>query len=205
MTTVIGSSRLILFASLRDLAIGARMPGIHPSSSSGLPSVFGDEHPRRRFRRRARKVHDFGEDAQLRDGERPQLHFEGDKPLHGGVDGPLHGAFAFVGLDGFGDFPQHAQQEGAGARGRIGHRHRRRGQPGMLPETRAPQHLIDQPDHGADHFRRRVVRAGLLSERVVIDLEKVLVEIEPGVGVALADRRPVDRVQHARRACRAMS
>jgi hypothetical protein len=32
---------------------------------------------------------------------------------------------------------------------------------------------------------------------VIIDFEEVLIEVEPGFGVALADGRPVDRVQHA--------
>ena len=69
--------------------------------------------------------------------------------------------------------------------------------PACCPKRGLRKRLIHQPNHGADDFGRRVIRAGQFAERVVIDFEEVLVEIEPGFGVALADRRPVDGVQHA--------
>ena len=69
--------------------------------------------------------------------------------------------------------------------------------PARLAEA-AAQHVIDEADHRADDFRRRVVRAGQLAQVVVVDRQEVLVEVEPGVGLALADRVPVHGVEHAR-------
>ena len=163
----------------------------------GIPERVGDEHARGRLRRPAGEIDDLGEDAQLRDGERPELHLKGDEPADGGVDRLLHGSFAFVGLDGLGNFPQHAQDVGAGAGRGISDGHGRRGQPRVLPEARTAQGLIDELNHRADDFGRRVVRAGQFAERVVIDLEEVFVEVEPGFGPALADGRPMHRVEHA--------
>ena len=126
------------------------------------------------------------------------MHLEGNDPAHGGRDRLLHGTCAFIRLDGFGNPPQHGQNVGASARGGVSHGHRRRGQPGMLPEPRTPQHFIHQPDHGADNFRRGEIGAGQFAQRVIIDLQEVLVEIEPRFGPALADGRPMNGVEHAR-------
>ena len=83
--------------------------------------------------------------------------------------------------------------------GRVGQRHVRRGQAVRHGRTmRVAQHLVHQADHRLDDLGRRVVRAGELAQRVVVDLQEVLVEVEPGVGLALADRRPVDGVEDAR-------
>ena len=67
----------------------------------------------------------------------------------------------------------------------------------MKPETGRPQCLIDQADHGADDFGRCVIRTCQLPEVVVVDLEKLLVEVEPGVRSAFAYLRPVNRVKHS--------
>ena len=67
----------------------------------------------------------------------------------------------------------------------------------MEPET-TPKRVIHQPDHGADDFSRRVVRAGLLPQIIVIDREEVLVKVQPRIGLVLADRRPVDGIEDTR-------
>jgi hypothetical protein len=60
------------------------------------------------------------------------------------------------------------------------------------------KHLVDQSNHCADDFGRRVVRAGLFSQVIVVDLEEILVEVKPSIGIALADRRPVDGIEYTR-------
>ena len=71
----------------------------------------------------------------------------------------------------------------------FGQRDGRRGQT-TVPDRKARlQDIVDEPNHGADHLRRRVVGAGPLSQPVIIDLEELFVEVEPRLGVALADRR----------------
>ena len=57
---------------------------------------------------------------------------------------------------------------------------------------------IDEVDHRAHDFRRRVVGARELAQTVVVNFQKMLVEVEPGFGLVLAERRPVHFVQHAR-------
>ena len=52
----------------------------------GIAQRVGDEHPRRRGRRRSREVGQLGEDAQLRDRKRPELDLKCDETLHGLVD-----------------------------------------------------------------------------------------------------------------------
>ena len=142
-------------------------------------------------------MEEFRVNAKLGDGERPELHFEGDQPLHGRIDGLGHRPGPFVGLDGRGNPAQDAEHEGPRADGRIGNGDGRRGQARGLLKP-APQHVIDEPHHRPDDFGRRVIRAGQLAQVVVVDLQKVLIEVEPRVGVALADRVPVDGVEDSR-------
>ena len=59
------------------------------------------------------------------------------------------------------------------------------------------KHVVHEADHRPDDFRRRVVRAGELTQRVVVNRQEVLVEVEPGVGISLADGVPVHGVKHA--------
>lgn len=59
------------------------------------------------------------------------------------------------------------------------------------------QHVIDQADHRPDDFGRRVIRAGLLAKRVVVNLQKIFIEVEPGVEFSFADRMPIHGVEHA--------
>src|SRR5260370_691380 len=66
------------------------------------------------------------------------------------------------------------------------------------PTLASPQGLIDEVHHRGRHLRRRVVGAGPLTQRVVIKLEEVLVEVQPGLGFVLADRMPINYVENAR-------
>ena len=95
-------------------------------------------------------------------------------------------------------FAAGAEQERAGADRRIGERDVRRGEPRRPLEQRPAQSLIDEVHHRLDHFRRGVVRAGELAQPVVVHFEKMLVEIEPGFRLVLAEGVPVHFVQHAR-------
>ena len=73
-----------------------------------------------------------------------------------------------------------------------------RGQPVALVEQRwVAQRLVHQPHHRVDHLGRRVIGAGLLAQVVVVDFQKVLVEVEPRVRVALGHVLPIDDVEHA--------
>lgn len=92
---------------------------------------------------------------------------------------------------------QHSEHVGAGAGGGVAHRHRVVSQTTDQVEAGAPQGLVHQRHHRAHDLGRRVVRAGLLAQRVVVYLEKVFVEVQPGVAPALAERRPIDNVEHA--------
>ena len=163
----------------------------------GAAEGIGHEHPRRRFRRPADEVQELRVNAKLRDGERPELHFEGDEPFHRRVDGFRHGPGPFVGFDGRGDPAKNTEQEGSRADGRIGNGDGRRSEAGGLLEA-AAQNVVDEPDHRPDDFGRGVIRAGQLSQVVVVDLQKILVEVEPRIGIALADRLPVDGVENPR-------
>jgi hypothetical protein len=86
----------------------------------------GHKHPRRRRWRGACKIDNFREYSQLRNGERPELHFESDEPLHGCIDRASYRAFPFVCLNGLGNLPENAEHESAGAGCGIGQCHRRR-------------------------------------------------------------------------------
>src|ERR1700685_4301949 len=119
MTTVTGSSRLILFASFRDLAITPKMLGIHPPSSLGFPSVLVTNIRGWVFWQATGEVDDFRQYAQLSHSKRSQLHLEGDKPLYGIVDRSLNRALALICFDGFCDSTQYPKQECAGARRRV--------------------------------------------------------------------------------------
>ena len=193
----------------RDRLVAFDFVGVLPRARNGCEDagnpalvVFGiaecvrDEHPRRRRRRRPRDVAQLGEHAKLRDGERAELHLESDEPLHRLVDRGFHRTLAFLLGDALRDAPHHSEQKRARARGRISDRDARRREARGLAEART-QHVIDEPHHRADDFRRRVVRAGELAQRVVVHFEKVLVEIEPGVRPTFADLRPIDGVEHA--------
>ena len=73
-------------------------------------------------------------DAELSDGERAELHFEGDQPLRGTTRLPGHGAGALMG-----PAPrrpgQDAQEESAGAYGGVGQRDVGGGRPRGSPQT----------------------------------------------------------------------
>ena len=70
--------------------------------------------------------------------------------------------------------------------------------PLMQSEARRPQRLMHKRDHSLNDFRRRVIRAGLLPQLVVVHGEEVFVKVKPSVGIALADLAPVNLVEHAR-------
>ena len=65
-------------------------------------------------------------------------------------------------------------------------------------EKRAAQGLVDEVRPSPTRLRRRVIRTGALAERVIVDFQKVLVEVEPGLRLILADRVPIHFVQNAR-------
>ena len=90
-----------------------------------------------------------------------------------------------------------AEQERARSDRWIGERDVGRGQPRRPLEQRPAQGLIDEVDHRFDDFRRRVVGAGELAQPVVVDLEEMLIEIEPCLRLVLAERRPVHFVEDA--------
>ncbi len=96
-----------------------------------------------------------------------------------------------------GDFSQRAEQERAGSDRWIGERDVRGGEPRRPLEERPAQGLIDEVDHRFDDFRGRLIGAGELAQAVVVDLEEMLIEIEPGLRLVLAERRPVHFVEDA--------
>ena len=153
-------------------------------------------HVQRFMRHLPREFREFRDDPQLRDGVRAQLQFERDEALDRVRDRSRHRAGPIDALHLAGDLPQHAKQIRSRTRGRVRDRDARRREPARETEP-GPQPLVHEPDHRLHDRRRRVVRAGLLAERVVVDLEEVFVEIEPGVRVALADFRPLHDVEHA--------
>ena len=141
----------------------------------------------------------FGDQAKLRDGERTELHFEADEAFGGGLDGAAHGAFAFVGFATVRAIRRSTpSRKVPGADGRIGHDHVGAAKPAGRSNSGPRKASSTSRTIADDHFRRRVIGAGLLAQRVVVDLQEVLVEVEPGLGLALADRLPVDGVEHAR-------
>ena len=80
----------------------------------------------------------------------------------------------------------------------IGHDHIGRGEAQPPARKRAAQGLVDEVHHRRHDFRRRVIGAGPLAQRVVVDLQEVLVEIEPRFRLVLADRVPIHLVKDAR-------
>lgn len=134
----------------------------------------------------------------MRDREGAELQFESDQPLGRRHHGAGHRALAEIGFHRTGDAPEHAEQEGAGADRRVGHGDVGGGQTRRALEERAAQRLVDEAHHRIHHLGRGVVGAGALAQGVVVDLEEVLVEVEPGLGVVLADVVPIHRVEHAR-------
>ena len=103
---------------------------------------------------------------------------------------------ALVGLHVGGDAAQHAQDERACSHGGVGERDVGRRQPGAAAEV-VGERVVHEADHRLDDFRRRVIGAGEFAQLVVVDGQEVFVEVEPGVGVALADDLPVHGVEHA--------
>ena len=162
----------------------------------GIAQRVGDVHARGHLRQSACQGQHLGQHPQLRHGERAQLKFEGDQAPQCRLHGGWHRAWAFVFAHALGQMAQHTQQEGARARGRVGHGHAVGGQATRQRKARSAQRFVDQRDHRPDDFRRRVVRASLLAQVVVVDLREVFVEVQPGVGLALAQSRPVHRIQH---------
>ena len=143
------------------------------------------------------QVGQLGENPHLSHREGAELKLEGDEPLHGGLDGGGHRPFALVVRHLLGNPAQEAEREGSGPDGRVGDGDSRRGEPGREREA-ALENLIDEPDHRPDDFGRGVVGTRELAKGVIVHPEKVFVEVEPGFRVALADRRPVNRVEHPR-------
>ena len=84
-----------------------------------------------------------------------------------------------------------------GAGGWVCHRHALIGDAARKGEPRPPQRFVDQANHAADDFWRGVVRTRELAQVVVVDLQKVFIEVQPGIAAALAEFRPVDDVEHA--------
>ena len=219
---MIGSLRLIAFARRRDFR--ERLHGRRDPVLLALERVaerVGDEQAELGDLGRGQELalgrgqlHDLGDQAELRHGERPELQLEADEPVGRRQDGARHGAGALLAAHGVGDAPEHAEQERARADGGVGHGHVRRGEPERAVEA-ALEHVVDQAHHLADDLGRRVVRAGLLAEVVVVDRQEVLVEVEPGLGavpqrvgveqlgvarlgVLLDDPAPLHDAQHAR-------
>ncbi len=125
------------------------------------------------------------------------MHFETEDALGRRCDCARDRPFALVGARPLGDLIERAEQEGAGADRRVGDRHVGVGETRSALEQRPTQRLVDQSDHRADHFRRRVVGAGQLAQAIVVDFEEILIEIEPRFRPVLADGGPVHFVQHA--------
>src|SRR5713226_2435753 len=113
--------------------------------------------------------------AELRDGKWTELNFEADQPARRSGDGSWDRTGSLVLLDDVGDSTKNAQQKCSRADGWVGDSHvGRREARNAIEKITASQRLIDEPNHGADDFRWRVVRARSLPQDVVIDLEKVL-------------------------------
>ena len=157
----------------------------------------GHEHARRAFGRGAGQCQRLGIDAQLRHCKWAELKLEGDEALQRRFDRGGDCARAFVGRDRGGNMPQHAKHKGAGAGGRVSHCHALGRDAAWQTEPRPPQRFIDQANHAADDLWWRVVRTRELAQVVVVDLEEVFVEVQPGVAATLADFRPVDHIEHA--------
>ena len=139
------------------------------------------------------------EDTELRYREGTELHLEPDEAGDGGLDHRGHRPRTLIGRGRLRDPAQDAEQEGAGPGRRIGDGHLRRGEPLRQGEPLpGAQRLVDQPHHGPNHLGRGVVGARLLAQVVVVDAQEVLVEVQPGFRVALADGEPVHRVEHPR-------
>ena len=107
----------------------------------------GHEHARQRRRREARQRGCLGEHTQLGHREGAELEFERDDSLHRRGHCRADGALALVGCDRGCDVAQHAEHEGAGAGGGVGHRDLVRGDAAGQRETGPTKHLIDQPHH----------------------------------------------------------
>jgi len=196
-TTVIGCSRLTLFASRRDLAIASTICGNCSSSTKGLPSVSVMKRlssAAAPFRLRQRRISASRRNCATANGpncsSKPNSRFA---------------AAAIAGrrrprpdpLDIGGDAPERAEQEGPVPTA---------GSASVTSEEASPAArsttVLARPDRrgspSADDFRRRVVGARELAQAAVVDFEKMLVEIEPRFRLILAERRPVHFVQDAR-------
>src|SRR5580704_1965977 len=120
MTTVIGCVFLTSLASRRDFATGSYTCGSHSSSMNGLPSV--SVMNRRSSGKGGEFISalQFGNQAELRNGEWAELHFESDDALGGSFDRAAHGSGALFLLYRRGNSSKHAEQERAGADRRVG-------------------------------------------------------------------------------------
>ena len=81
--------------------------------------------------------HHLGQQAQLGHRKRAQLQLKGHQALQGRFDAGRHGALALILADARCQMAQHTQHIGAGAGGRVSHRHAGVGQPLWQAETRA--------------------------------------------------------------------
>ena len=155
-----------------------------------------EPHSGRRFRIVEERLQ-LGEEAQLRHCEGAELKLEPDETGQCGFDHAADRPRPLIGFRRLCDPPENAKQECAGPGGRVGNGHVCGCKPFRQTEPLlGPQRFVDQPDHGADHLRWGVVGARLLAEFVVVNAQEVLVEVEPGIRVALAHRGPVNGVEH---------
>ena len=198
MTTVIGWSFLTLFASRRDFAIGSYDLREPLFLDERIAERVGDEQAKLGQRRRIHQGLQFGDQPKLRDRERTELDFESDQALGRGLDRAAHGACALIFVTVEAMRRSDAEKERARADRRIGHDHVGGGEASGPLEQWTTQRLVDEVDHRRHDFWRRVIGAGPLAKRVVVDLQKVLVEVEPCFGLVLADRVPIDLVKNAR-------
>ena len=195
-----------LLLPLDGIGTSARFPEGHENLRQvlllgvGVAERVGHEEPCRGYRVRVVEERtQLREETELRHREGTELHLEPDEAGDGGLDHRGHCPRPLIVRRRLRDAAQDTEQEGAGPGRRIGDGHIRRGEPLRQgePLPRA-QRFVDQPDHGSDHLGRGVVRARLLAQLVVVDAQEVLVEVQPGFRVALADGEPVHGVEHPR-------
>jgi hypothetical protein len=145
------------------------------------------------------QIDDLGGKPQLRDRERAELNLEADDPRESRADRRGGGALSLIVLDSLGNGLKDAKQKRPGAHRRVGEGDVRRRQSIGNAETAViAQRLINEPHHRGDDLGRRVIRASPFPKRIVVNAQEEFVEIKPRLGVALADRRPMHNVEHAR-------
>ena len=97
----------------------------------------GDEQAHRvgpARKRLARKFLQLGQQAKLGHREGSKLYLEPDQPWNGGFDHPRNRSRPLIRFRRFGDAPQHTQEIGAGAGGRVRHGHVGEAKPSVRPK-----------------------------------------------------------------------